>query len=308
MAHKVILLKIINFIRLSYINKTILVLLPLKLTTLKKLVFANILVLLLTIKSTAQYYYKDIISSNQIKADLQAYKDNKIKKITIKSFEENGEESEGFFCEKKLNKKYTESTIFTRSNFSYASELQTKYDEAGRILSTYDSSAFSVTAIRYGYNDKNLITQIHSSIKSNAEEFNNAIVEQHFYTYENEIPINLKVVKNNRDTINILFETDEQGNITIEKNTANGTKYYYYYDDKNRLTDIVPATEYSKSLKPDYIFTYNNAGLITQMTAVEEGSSNYFVWKYTYDNGLRVREKCYSNERRLMGSIEYSYN
>ena len=47
---------------------------------------------------------------------------------------------------------------------------------------------------------------------------------------------------------------------------------------------------------PDYIFEYNNAGLVTQMTATEEGGSYYFIWKYTYDNGLRVKEKCFSKE------------
>ena len=55
------------------------------------------------------------------------------------------------------------------------------------------------------------------------------------------------------------------------------------------------------------MFEYNSAGKITQMTAVEEGSNNYFIWKYTYDNGLRIKEKCFTNEKRLMGSIEYEY-
>jgi hypothetical protein len=93
----------------------------------------------------------------------------------------------------------------------------------------------------------------------------------------------------------------------VEKDTKNATKFYYYYDNKNRLTDIVQATEYSKSLKPDYMYEYNSTGQITQMTAVEEGSNNYFVWKYSYDNGMRVKEKCFTNEKRLMGSITYEY-
>jgi hypothetical protein len=117
----------------------------------------------------------------------------------------------------------------------------------------------------------------------------------------------MQKIKNEKDTLTILFSADENGNITLEKDTKNGTKYYYYYDAKNRLTDIVPETEYTKALKPDYIFEYNNAGLLTQMTAVEEGSSHYFIWKYSYDNGLRTKERCYSDERKLMGSIEYSY-
>ncbi len=257
--------------------------------------------------ANAQYYYKDIVSSKQITADLNAYKENKIRKIAIKSFEDNGEESEGFFCEKKLSKNYKTSSLFTRSNFSYASLFTATYDDAGKILSTYDSSALSVTEIRYSYNSNNQITNILSSIQSINEDFNNGITEEHIYTYEKDTLVEMKKVKNGKDTLTILFGTDEKGNVIVEKDTKNGTKYYYFYDTKNRLTDIVPETEYTKDLKPDYIFEYNNAGLITQMTAVEEGSSHYFIWKYSYDNGLRTKERCISDERKLMGSIEYSY-
>ena len=139
------------------------------------------------------------------------------------------------------------------------------------------------------------------------DDFDNSITEEHIYTYENNKPVKMARVKNGRDTTDILFSLDDNGNVAIEKDTKNGTKFYYYYDAKNRLTDIVQENEYSKNLKPDYVFEYNNAGLITQMTAVEEGSKNYFVWKYSYENGMRIKERCFTDERRLMGSIEYEY-
>ena len=68
------------------------------------------------------------------------------------------------------------------------------------------------------------------------------------------------------------------------------------------------ANEYKPGLSADYLFEYNNASQIAQMTTTEEGGSYYYIWKYTYSNGLRSGEKCYSKERRLMGSIEYEYN
>ena len=43
------------------------------------------------------------------------------------------------------------------------------------------------------------------------------------------------------------------------------------------------------------------------MTALEEGSKSFYVWKYSYENGLRVKERCFTDERKLMGSIEYEY-
>lgn len=255
----------------------------------------------------AQYYYKDLISNGQVVADMKAYKENKIKKIVLKSFEDNGSESNGFFCEKKLNKDYTKAELYTRADISAASLFTSTFDKDGKLLNTYDSSLLSATQIIYSYNSDNLISRINSTVRSSDEDFGNEIKEDHFYKYENGKPSKITRVKNGRDTTDILLALDDKGNVAIEKDTKNGTKFFYYYDAKNRLTDIVQANEYSQNAKPNYIFEYNTAGLITQMTAVEEGSKSYYVWKYSYDNNLRIKERCFTDERKLMGSIEYVY-
>lgn len=255
----------------------------------------------------AQYYYKDLVSNAQVVSDMKSYKENKIKKIVLKSFEDNGSESNGFFCEKKLNKDYSKSELYTRADISAASLFTSTFDKDGKLLNTYDSSLLSVTQIIYTYNSDNLISRINSTVRSSDEDFGNEIKEDHFYKYENGKPSKITRVKNGRDTTDILLALDDNGNVAIEKDTKNGTKFFYYYDAKNRLTDVVQANEYSQNAKPNYIFEYNNAGLITQMTAVEEGSKSYYVWKYSYDNGLRIKERCFTDERKLMGSIEYVY-
>ena len=255
----------------------------------------------------AQYYYKDLVSNAQVVADMKAYKENKIKKIVLKSFEDNGVESEGFFCEKKINKEYTKAALYTKAYISAASLFTSTFDTDGKLLNTYDSSLLSVTHIIYTYNSDNLISSITSAVRSSDEDFSNEIKEEHFYTYNNGKPLKITRVKNGKDTTDILFALDENGNVAIEKDTKNGTKFFYYYDSKRRLTDIVQANEYSKNAKPDYIFEYNNAGLITQMTSLEEGSKSFYVWKYSYENGLRIKERCFTDERKLMGSIEYEY-
>jgi hypothetical protein len=257
--------------------------------------------------ANAQYYYKDIVSNNQLLADMKTYKENKIRKITLKSFEDNGVESEGFFFEKKISKNYKQTELFTRADISAASLFTSTFDADGKLINTNDSSSIIVTKIAYSYNSNGQIASIFSSITSKDDDYETNITEEHIYSYENNKPTKMVVVKNKKDSTSILFSTDDNGNITLEKDTKTGTKFYYYYDSKNRLTDIVQANQYRKNLKPDYIFEYNSAGLITQMTAVEEGSSNYFVWKYSYDNGLRTKERCFTNERRLMGTMEYEY-
>ena len=272
----------------------------------KKLFFAGFILLSFNALQ-AQYYYKDLVSNAQVVADMKAYKKNKIKKIVLKSFEDNGEESRGFFCEKKLNRDYSKAELYTRADISAASLFTSTFDKEGKLLNTYDSSLLSVTHIIYSYTPENLINSITSTVRSTDEDFSNEIKEEHFYKYEDGKPAKMIRVKNGRDTTDILLALDDNGNVAIEKDTKNGTKFFYYYDAKNRLTDIVQANEYSQRAKPDYIFEYNNAGLLTQMTAVEEGSKSFYVWKYNYENGLRIKERCFTDERKLMGSIEYEY-
>jgi hypothetical protein len=258
--------------------------------------------------ATAQNYYKDLVSNRQLLADMAAYKENKVKTINIKSFNDDGSESEGFFCQKKLSRDYKRSELFTRADIAPASLFVSVFDNDGKLLSTNDSSSISVTAIKYSYDDKKRIQSILSVVKSQDDDFSNEITEEHIYTYDdNNRPVSMLKIKNRTDTSLISFGPDDKGNVGIEKDAKTGAKFYYYYDAKNRLTDIVQANEYKENLKPDYVFEYNNAGLITQMTSVEEGSSNYFIWKYNYDNNLRIKERCFTNERRLMGSIEYEY-
>ncbi len=255
----------------------------------------------------AQFYYKDIVSNKQVIADMAAYKENKIRSINIKSYEDNGRESEGFFCEKTISKDYKKTELFTRADIAAASLFISIFDKDGKLLSTNDSSKIAITNIRYYYDEKDRVKSIVSAVKSKDEDYENSIIEEHIYEYENEVLSKMILIKNKKDSSVILFSTDANGNISIEKDTKTGSSYFYYYDEKNRLTDIVPQNEYTKTLKPDYIFEYNQNGQISQMTAVEAGSSDYFVWKYSYYNGLRSKEKCFTNEKKLMGSIEYEY-
>lgn len=274
--------------------------------TLKRFSFLCILVMV-NLACQAQFYYKDVISNKLLQNEMLTYKNNKVRSVLITSYEDNGEKSEGFFCSKKITKDYKKTTLFTRADVSPAALLVSVFDADGRLLQTTDSSQIIVKHIQYTYNDAKKITTIKSTLRSKDEDFDNSITEEHLYTYTKNVLSQMQLIKNEKDTTLILFFTDEQGNVTLEKNAKSGQKYYYYYDAKGLLTDIVPAFNNEQRLKPDYIFVYDNAGLIKQMTAVEEGSNNYFVWKYSYENGLRTTEKCYTNERKLMGSIAYEY-
>jgi len=257
----------------------------------------------------AQFYYRDIISNKQLLKEMAAYKENKVRSVAIKSYEDDGSESEGFFCEKKITKDYKRTELFTRSDASSASLFISYFNEKGQLLQTNDSSDISVTVNTYSYDDQNRIKSIVSAVRSSDDDFVNEIREEHIYLYNDKgFPEKMIRIKNSYDSITILFSTDEHNNIGIEKDTKSGSKYYYYYDEKKRLTDIVHAYEYKPQLTAEYLFEYNASDQISQMTTTEEGGSYYYIWKYTYYNGLRAGEKCFSKERKLMGTIQYEYN
>jgi len=258
--------------------------------------------------ANAQYYYKDILSNKQLVTEMAQLKEQKVRAVNLKSFEDDGTPSEGFFCERKISKDYSTVETVTRSNVTGASTFTSSFNEKGVLLQTVDSSDIASTTSLYTYNDKGNIISIVSIARSSDDDFKNEIREEHIYQYGDKgVPVKMMRVKNTTDSTLFLFSTDEANNISIEKNTKTSDTYYYYYDTKNRITDVVRLNKYNQKMLPDYMFEYNAAGLVTQMTTTEEGGSYYFIWKYTYDNGLRIKEKCYSKEKRLMGSIEYEY-
>ena len=57
--------------------------------------------------TNAQYYYKDILSNKELVAEMARMKEQKIKTVSLHSFEDDGSPSEGFFCEKKINRNYS---------------------------------------------------------------------------------------------------------------------------------------------------------------------------------------------------------
>ncbi len=273
-----------------------------------KPVFTAIIILASALSANAQYYYKDILSNKQLIAEMAQLKEQKIRTVSLKSFEDDGSSSEGFFCEKKINKNYSTVETLTKSYVTGASVFSSSFNDKGLLTQTVDSSDISSSTSLYTYTGDGLIKSILSIVRSSDDDFKNEITEEHIYEYDDKsMPVKMTRIKNSGDSTGFIFSKDENNNISIEKNTKTGDTYYYYYDGKNRITDVVRLNKFNQKMLPDYIFEYNNAGLVTQMTTTEEGGSYYYIWKYSYNNGLRTREKCFSKEKRLMGTIEYEY-
>ena len=277
----------------------------------KPLLISFILLTAITSTNTAQYYYKDIISPRQAASERPNLKEQKIRTIKVHSFEGNGEPSPGFFCEKKIGKDYRTVQTYTKSNITGKSLLTSYYNDKDLLLKSVDSSEFSATTSIYEYDNSGNLVQVVSNSHSSDDDFTTRLIEAHQYSYDDKgRPVKMLRIRNNKDSAWIIFSLDERGNVIDELDESkNGKHYYYYYNDKSRLTDIVKFNIVKNKLLPDFMFEYNSAGQVTQMISVEEGISNdYYTWKYVYNDGLRIIEKCFSKEKILLGYFEYEYN
>ncbi|MBK6380778.1 MAG: hypothetical protein IPP81_20770 [Chitinophagaceae bacterium] len=270
------------------------------------------IILLLTLTATsnlcAQYYYNDIVNNKQVLAEFATLKAKKINGVKVISMEATGEATEGFTCQKKINRDFTEVEIYTSTDESYPNTFISYFSKTGLLQRTVDSSEAGATTIDYTYDAAGRLVSVNSSKRFATEDDAGIVLEKHLYNYDAAgILQQLMLVKNNRDTTLFLFEADESGNILIEKNAKTAEVYYYYYDAKNRLTDIVHRYSYQKNLFTEYSFEYNEAGQLAKMITSEKEGAYYFTWRYDYEDGLRLNERCYSKEGRIMGSVEYKY-
>lgn len=270
--------------------------------------------------ASAQFYHKDIISIKQANDDKKLMEKGKIRRVIIHSFEADGSTSEGFKCEKNISKNYKEVETSTMSAGTTPSVLLSYYNDAAQLIKSSDSSEVTAASTVYEYDEKGNIKSISAYNHSSDDDFSTSLKEVHQYTYnENNKPVKMLRIKNDKDTLQIDFVIDAKGNVTDEiEKTAGGKHYYYYYNDLNQLTDIVRYNVVKKAMRPDFVFEYNSTGQVSQMVAVEEGipgsyynekdAANYYTWRYFYnDEGLRIIEKCYNNQGKLQGYFEYEY-
>ncbi|MBL7702796.1 MAG: hypothetical protein JNM14_11135 [Ferruginibacter sp.] len=267
-----------------------------------------ILVLLISSKLDAQYYYNDIVNNKQVLSELAVLKQKKINGVKVISLEATGEETEGFTCQKKINRDFTEVEIYTETNESYPNTFISYFTKTGLLQRTVDSSEAGATTIDYTYDASGKLVSINSSKRFATDDDAGILYEQHQYKYnEAGILLSMILVKNKRDTTLIEFRADENGNPGIEKNSKTGEVYYYYHNSRNQLTEILHQYNPRKNPFTEYSFEYNEAGQLIRMKTVEKEGADYFTWRYDYEDGLRINERCYLKQGSIIGSVEYKY-
>jgi hypothetical protein len=272
--------------------------------------FPIIIVLLLggfTAKS--QYYYKDILLTQQNQDNWKSYRDQKVKEVNIQSIDANDEMTPGFTCTQTISPDFGEISTFTKSADMPASTLTAFYDHEGRLIKTVDTSDTYNSTTDYLYNENGMV----SSLLNNSVETDNHVTvsEKHIWIYEGKGLKKMIKIKDETDTTIVDLVKDEKGNIVEEKSSRGGQtlpSIYYYYDNDGMLTDIVRYNKKAERLLPDYVFEYIS-GRISSMLFVPAGSTDYQKWLYNYNsNGLKSSETCYDKKRQVVVKINYSYS
>jgi YD repeat-containing protein len=262
-----------------------------------------------TFSSFAQFYYRDIIGTKETTDMMKAYLNNKVTRVSVNSYDENNTRSDDFYVEQIFSPGTKTLKTITRSGVTDASVLISYINDDGRVTKTVDSSGAIVSTSLYSYDAEGRLLSISSSTVDSTKRL--AETEEHIWEYQNGKIVRMLRIKNKVDTTIVNFKTDENGNIVEELATHKNNKsepVYYYYDSKNRLTDIVRFNQKAKRLLPEYMFEYSPSNQVIQRITVPANGSNYLIWRYQYDgNGLKIREAVYNRYKQLSGKIEYQY-
>ncbi|HMZ45709.1 MAG TPA: hypothetical protein PLU36_02785 [Chitinophagaceae bacterium] len=257
----------------------------------------------------AQYYFNDIVATNNTNQLQQLYVKQNIKTIKTVSKESDGSIINDFFIMQSIHKNGNEITTQSQQSSGSKSVLKSFF-ENGKIVKTINEEDGVSTTSNYSYIDNKLQSIVSGTtdtfITSNSKE-------EHIWFYKsNSTPEKMFKIKNGKDTTVVNFISDENNLIIEEQWVRNGKmieNYYYYYNDKNWLTDIVRYNNKAKKMLPDFLYEYDTEGRVSKMIQVIAGGTNYNIWVYTYNSlGLKEKEVCYDKKKQLLGTVEYLYN
>lgn len=260
----------------------------------------------------AQYYYNDIVSNRTARENFIQLKKAGVKEVTVASFNPDSQPTEGFSVKQKVSSRNNTVETVSQSAYSNPSILTSVYTSDGWPVSATDSTDASVSRVSYSYSNDaaHQLTTIASTTGFPGEN-SNLYNEIRTYTYSGTNPASMKRVKNGKDTLHVSFLPEEHGWIGEERWMQKGKlieTYFYYYDDKGRLTDVAHYNKQAQKILPDYTFEYNGAGRISSMMTVVEGTNQYRTWRYTYDErGLKTGEVVFNKYKQREGRLTYTY-
>lgn len=269
-------------------------------------------VLFSVLNSSAQYYYKDIVGTKETSDLIKTYMKNKVSTVTLTSYDGDNVKSDNLFVQQNFSAstRVLKTVTGTGADNAYTSTVFTYADDNGNIVKTIDSTGVVGNTTTYNYDASGNLSMV--SISSS--DTTSSESEQHIWQWQNGKPVKMLRIKNKFDTTYVDFKFDENGNLSEETTThkrVTTKPYFYYYNDKNQLTDVARYNERAKQILPEYMFEYSNANQVIQKITVPTNNSDYLIWRYLYnEQGLKIKEAVYSKQdkKNPLGKIEYQYS
>ena len=264
----------------------------------------------------AQYYYNDIIGTMETNQQMKIFTANKVKTVAATGFDARGMKANDFseFREISADGMSVKSSSVTNLNKTVT---WSRFDQQGRVISITDSSASLQSTTTYGYDESGKINRVMNTVKDSASDFSQTELHLWIYNSTGRPDKMWRIITTtdtavHTDSLEVRFIADENGNAGEERTYKKGVEtgyLYYYYDDKNRLSDIVRFNSKRKKLIPDIMFEYDETDRIIQkITTTSSLNLNYLIWRYLFDEkGLKTKEALFNNDKQLTGKIEYNY-
>jgi hypothetical protein len=259
----------------------------------------------------SQFYYNDIVSTTGITRLMVHYKTNKVLTVTGTATDAYGVRNNNFY---EMQEVKENGRVLKISRLDEAGRMNTVYqfDDNGQLASREDSANGVKDITVYRYDNAGRILSVFNKAVDKENEFNDS--EEHLWSYNDTgRPVRMWKIMNGKDSLVYEFSPDEKGNVADEYLTRNGVRYdplyYYYYDDKNRLTDIARYNKIAKKILPDLIFTFDEQNNIIQKLATVPGAgTGYITLRYGIDEkGLKTKEVIFNRLKQKTGAIDFSY-
>jgi len=269
-----------------------------------------IFAIFISITLQAQYYYNDIIGTQETNRQMKTYLASKVRTVSAKSMDPERRQTTDFSELQEVKENGAALKITTRNNLSNTI-FYNRFDSQGRLVSITDSSTYIQSITSYEYDANGRIALVKNSTKDTANDFNQTEIHKWIYNPDGK-PVKMWRTINDADSLEIRFSPDENGNTGDEKTYRHGIEagaVYYYYDDKKRLTDIVRYNTKAKKLLPKIMYEYDDSDKVIQkITTTSSLNLSYLIWRYLFDGkGLKTKEALFNNDKELTGKIEYSY-
>jgi|SoiMethySBSTD1v2_1073268.scaffolds.fasta_scaffold04160_10 RHS Repeat. len=266
--------------------------------------------LMLHLTVFSQYYYTDLVDARLINDRMKNLTAQKVKLITATGYDAAGAKTSDFSERQEVDGEKKSINITSR-NGQQVNRQYYQFDNDYRLTSVTDSSDGIKTVTSYAYDNNGNITSIKTAVKDSLQDFIETIEHQYQYNTVGK-PERLLRILNGKDSSEYRFTLEEHKNVADEQLFRRGVGYdrvYYYYDDKNRLTDVVRYNKKAQKLLPTMMFEYDDTGRIIQkLTVVSADNPDYLIWRYLYDaKGLKTKEALFNKNKELTGRIEYTY-